>query len=150
MGPDSLIRDEARDAPAARSGLRYLTGFGNEHASEAVPGALPAGRNAPLPPRGLYAEQLSGTAFTAPRAQNRDLALPHPALGDHPPYRRIDNGLRARPRDAGADAQPAALEPAAGARRPDRFRRRARHARQRRRCQRASGVAIHSTGANRP
>ncbi|WP_019544047.1 homogentisate 1,2-dioxygenase [Streptomyces sulphureus] len=50
----------------------YLTGFGNEHSSEAVPGALPTGRNSPQrAPLGLYAEQLSGTAFTEPRAQNR-------------------------------------------------------------------------------
>ena len=49
-----------------------LTGFGNEFASEAVAGALPQGRNSPQRvPFGLYAEQLSGTAFTAPRAHNR-------------------------------------------------------------------------------
>lgn len=49
-----------------------LTGFGNEFASEAVAGALPQGRNSPQRvPFGLYAEQLSGTAFTAPRANNR-------------------------------------------------------------------------------
>ncbi|MBZ6378816.1 homogentisate 1,2-dioxygenase [Pacificimonas flava] len=54
------------------SGLSYLTGFGNEFASEAVPGALPVGRNSPQQaPFGLYAEQLSGTAFTAPRSENR-------------------------------------------------------------------------------
>ena len=50
----------------------YLSGFGNEFATEAVAGALPVGRNSPQrAPLGLYAEQLSGTAFTAPRAQNR-------------------------------------------------------------------------------
>jgi homogentisate 1,2-dioxygenase len=50
----------------------YLTGFGNEHSSEALPGALPIGQNSPQKvPYGLYAEQLSGTAFTAPRAANR-------------------------------------------------------------------------------
>lgn len=49
-----------------------LTGFGNHHASEAVPGALPLGRNSPQKvPFGLYAEQLSATAFTAPRHDNR-------------------------------------------------------------------------------
>jgi hypothetical protein len=49
--------------------LRYLTGFGNEHATEALPGALPEGQNAPQrPPLGLYTEQISGTPFTAPRA----------------------------------------------------------------------------------
>ena len=55
-----------------RRRLRYLSGFGNEFASEAVPGALPQGQNSPQrPPLGLYAEQLSGTPFTAPRAENR-------------------------------------------------------------------------------
>jgi homogentisate 1,2-dioxygenase len=50
----------------------YQTGFGNEFASEALPGALPSHRNSPQHvPYGLYAEQLSGTAFTAPRAHNR-------------------------------------------------------------------------------
>ncbi|WP_206245519.1 homogentisate 1,2-dioxygenase [Novosphingobium terrae] len=49
-----------------------MTGFGNHVASEAVAGALPVGRNSPQKvPYGLYAEQLSGTAFTAPRAENR-------------------------------------------------------------------------------
>ena len=49
-----------------------LTGFGNHFATEAVAGALPIGRNSPQRPAfGLYTEQLSGTAFTAPRADNR-------------------------------------------------------------------------------
>jgi homogentisate 1,2-dioxygenase len=49
-----------------------LTGFGSHFESEAVPGALPVGRNSPQRPAlGLYAEQISGTAFTAPRAENR-------------------------------------------------------------------------------
>ena len=49
-----------------------LAGFGNQFASEAVPGALPQGRNSPQKaPRGLYAELVSGSAFTAPRAENR-------------------------------------------------------------------------------
>ncbi|MBL6750564.1 MAG: homogentisate 1,2-dioxygenase [Nevskia sp.] len=50
----------------------YQTGFGSEFASEALPGALPAGRNSPQRcPYGLYNEQLSGSAFTAPRHANR-------------------------------------------------------------------------------
>jgi len=54
------------------SGLQYQSGFGNEFATEAVPGTLPAGRNSPQSvAHGLYAEQLSGTAFTAPRHANR-------------------------------------------------------------------------------
>jgi len=50
----------------------YQSGFGNEFATEAVPGALPVGQNAPQEhPLGLYTEQFSGTPFTAPRALNR-------------------------------------------------------------------------------
>ena len=49
----------------------YMTGFGNEFATEAIPGALPVGRNSPQRvAHGLYAEQLTGTAFTAPRHAN--------------------------------------------------------------------------------
>ncbi|NYT64180.1 homogentisate 1,2-dioxygenase [Alcaligenaceae bacterium] len=52
--------------------LGYQTGFGNNCATEALPNALPAGRNSPqVCPYGLYAEQLSGTAFTVPRAEAR-------------------------------------------------------------------------------
>lgn len=50
----------------------YNTGFGNEFATEALPGALPVGRNSPQKVAyGLYAEQVSGTPFTAPRTENR-------------------------------------------------------------------------------
>lgn len=50
----------------------YQSGFGNEFASEAIPGTLPPGRNSPQRvAHGLYAEQINGTAFTAPRHQNR-------------------------------------------------------------------------------
>ena len=46
-----------------------MTGFGNHFATEAVPGALPVGRNSPQhAPYGLYVEQLSGTPVTAPPA----------------------------------------------------------------------------------
>ena len=60
-----------------------------------MPGALPAGQNAPqTPPRGLYTEQLSGTPFTAPRAENRRswLYRIRPSAM-HQPFRRIDDGL---------------------------------------------------------
>ena len=51
--------------------LRYQSGFGNQFASEAVAGALPVGRNSPQRvAHGLYAELLSGSAFTAPRQTN--------------------------------------------------------------------------------
>jgi homogentisate 1,2-dioxygenase len=69
--------------------LEYLSGFGNEHATEAVAGALPVGQNSPQrAPYGLYAEQLSGTAFTAPRRENRRswLYRLRPTAA-HPPFR---------------------------------------------------------------
>lgn len=50
----------------------YMSGFGNGFETEALPGALPVGRNSPQKcPYGLYAEQLSGSPFTAPRATNK-------------------------------------------------------------------------------
>lgn len=53
-------------------GNGYMSGFGNEFATEAVLGTLPIGRNSPQQvAHGLYAEQLTGTAFTAPRHANR-------------------------------------------------------------------------------
>ena len=50
---------------------RNLSGFGSHHSSEALPNSLPVGQNSPqVCPYGLYAEQLSGSAFTAPRDKN--------------------------------------------------------------------------------
>ena len=81
------------------SELTYLSGFGNEFATEAVQGALPVGRNSPQRvAHGLYAEQLSGTAFTAPRSHNRRswLYRIRPAAV-HRPFAEIDMGrLRSR------------------------------------------------------
>src|ERR1700680_2737372 len=82
-------------APRAEQsvGLSYQSGFGNEFATEALTGALPAGQNSPQrPPYGLYAEQLSGTAFTAPRGANRRswLYRIRPAVM-HQPFRKLDN-----------------------------------------------------------
>ncbi|HZS69508.1 MAG TPA: homogentisate 1,2-dioxygenase [Burkholderiales bacterium] len=92
-----IVTSPARTAPAdaARPVLEYQSGFGNLHSSEAVPGALPQGQNSPQrPPRGLYAEVLSGTAFTAPRAENLSswLYRLRPSAM-HAPYRRMSNGL---------------------------------------------------------
>ena len=70
----------------------YMSGFANEFATEALPGALPVGRNSPQrAPYGLYAEQVSGTAFTAPRAHNRRswLYRIRPAAM-HKPFVRIE------------------------------------------------------------
>jgi homogentisate 1,2-dioxygenase len=83
-----IPRDDALDA------LQYLSGFGNEFATEALPGALPAGQNSPQrAPYGLYAEQMSGTAFTAPRGANRRswMYRIRPAAV-HEPFRARGNG----------------------------------------------------------
>ena len=66
-----------------------LTGFANHFATEAVPGALPLGRNAPQKNAyGLYTEQLSGTAFTVPRAEQRRSWLYRlRPTANHPAYR---------------------------------------------------------------
>nr|AAG17116.1 homogentisate 1,2-dioxygenase [Danio rerio] len=56
------------------AGLKYMSGFGNEFSSEdpRCPGSLPEGQNNPqVCPYGLYAEQLSGSAFTCPRSSNK-------------------------------------------------------------------------------
>lgn len=78
----------------------YLSGFGNQHQSEALDGALPRGQNSPQrAPHGLYAEQLSATAFTEPREVNRRTwtyrIRPSAA---HPRYHPIDHPtLRSAP-----------------------------------------------------
>jgi len=49
----------------------YMPGFGNDFETETLAGALPQGMNSPQRPAyGLYAEQLSGSPFTAPRGTN--------------------------------------------------------------------------------
>ena len=83
--------------PGAKDGvaLDYQSGFGSELATEALPGALPQGQNSPQKaPYDLYAEQLSGTAFTAPRHANRRswLYRLRPALA-HGPFRPREHGL---------------------------------------------------------
>jgi homogentisate 1,2-dioxygenase len=83
----------ATTAKAERS--KYNSGFGSEFATEALPGALPVGQNSPQKcPYGLYAEQMSGTPFTAPRATNRRAwAYRIRPSVMHKPYRQIDRGL---------------------------------------------------------
>ncbi|AIY40439.1 Homogentisate 1,2-dioxygenase [Collimonas arenae] len=105
-------------------GLHYQSGFCNDFATEALPGALPATQNSPQKaPYGLYAEQLSGTAFTAPRAHNRRSWLYRIRPGamhhafeklDQPllasgPFNQVDtppNQLRWNPQPIPADDQP--------------------------------------------
>lgn len=75
--------------------IEYQSGFGNEFSSEAVVGALPIGQNAPQKhPLGLYTEQFSGTAFTAPRAVNRRTWTYRirPSVTHHP-YQEIPSRL---------------------------------------------------------
>lgn len=75
--------------------FKYLSGFNNHHETEALPGALPKGRNTPQKvAHGLYAEQLSGTAFTMARDHNRRswLYRKRPSVA-HSPY----SGAKASP-----------------------------------------------------
>ncbi len=70
MTDHNVIPMPQRDARGDSAG--YMSGFGNHFATEAVPGTLPEGQNSPQrAAHGLYAEQISGTAFTAPRSENR-------------------------------------------------------------------------------
>lgn len=74
---------------------KYQSGFGNTFASEAMRGALPIGQNSPQrPPKGLFPEVLSGTAFTAPRAENQSTWLYklRPSAMQ-PPFKRVNTGL---------------------------------------------------------
>ncbi len=74
---------------------QYQSGFGNEFSSEALPGVLPVGQNSPQKVAyGLYAEQLSGTAFTAPRAENKRSWLYRIRPGAmHQPFVEVASGL---------------------------------------------------------
>lgn len=85
----------------------YVPSLGAHHQTEAIPGAIPIGRNSPQKPAfGLYAEQLSGTAFTAPRAENRRswLYRLRPSA-EHPPYARYEGAPQFAP---GTDKAPLA------------------------------------------
>src|SRR5690606_40452799 len=58
-------------ATETANSLKYMPGFGNDFETESLPGALPQGQNSPQKCEyGLYAEQLSGSPFTAPRGTN--------------------------------------------------------------------------------
>ncbi|MGE0211790.1 MAG: homogentisate 1,2-dioxygenase [Parvibaculaceae bacterium] len=90
----------ARPAPgpgaAAALVPGYMSGFGNSFETEALPGALPVGRNSPQKVGyGLYAEQLSGSPFTAPRHSNERswLYRIRPSVKHSVKFRPVDNGL---------------------------------------------------------
>jgi homogentisate 1,2-dioxygenase len=89
-----LTTADRRPVHSAEPEPGLQSGFGNEFSTEALPGALPKGRNSPQRcPYGLYAEQLSSTAFTAPRHANRRTWLYRirPAAM-HPPFARMNDG----------------------------------------------------------
>jgi homogentisate 1,2-dioxygenase len=74
----------------------YMSGFGNGFETEALPGALPIGRNSPQKcPYGLYAEQLSGSPFTAPRTTNERswLYRIRPTVSHWGQFQTVDIGL---------------------------------------------------------
>ena len=83
-------------ASVAAANANYMSGFGNGFETEALPGALPVGRNSPQQcPYGLYAEQLSGSPFTAPRTTNERswLYRIRPTVAHWGRFRKADTGL---------------------------------------------------------
>jgi homogentisate 1,2-dioxygenase len=98
--PHAPLRDKADRAGGARttleSDLAYMSGFGNSFETEAIQGALPVGRNSPQKcPFGLYAEQLSGSAFTAPNGKNERswLYRIRPSVQHARHFAPVDRGL---------------------------------------------------------
>lgn len=88
------VRGDATAPSAVRTG--YMSGFGNGFETEALPGALPAGRNSPQRcAYGLYAEQLSGSPFTAPRRANERswLYRIRPTIAHWGEFQKADIGL---------------------------------------------------------
>ena len=88
--PDVVSRGSANITPG------YMSGFGNSFETEALPGALPRGRNSPQRCAfGLYAEQLSGSPFTAPRGSNERSWLYRiwPSVRHSGRFGKVDAGL---------------------------------------------------------
>ncbi|MFE7750475.1 homogentisate 1,2-dioxygenase [Streptomyces sp. NPDC057428] len=105
---EAAVRERARKRAAS---LTYSTGFGNEHSSEALAGALPVGRNSPhLPPHGLYTELLSETAFTETRPNTRRTWMYRirPSVV-RPRQERMDNGTLLTPPFVNAPVDPHSL-----------------------------------------
>jgi len=94
------------------AGFSYQSGFGNGFETEALPGALPVGRNSPQRcAYGLYAEQLSGSPFTAPRASNERSWLYRilPTVANWGNFAKADVPLWRTAPCAGIDMPPAPL-----------------------------------------
>jgi homogentisate 1,2-dioxygenase len=107
------MNTHAKPQTLARAGhlsvadTRYMSGFGNSFETETLPGALPIGRNSPQKPAyGLYAEQLSGSPFTAPQATNQRswLYRINPSVKHTRRFRKISRG---NIRSAGLDREEA-------------------------------------------
>jgi homogentisate 1,2-dioxygenase len=96
--PKVLAKQFAEPLPASPLGVTpgYMSGFGNSFETEALAGALPVGRNSPQKCRyGLYAEQLSGSPFTAPRSSNERswLYRIRPSVRHSGRFKKVDAGL---------------------------------------------------------
>jgi homogentisate 1,2-dioxygenase len=92
----SIHPDGAFNGTADTRRPAYMPGFGNGFETEALQGALPVGRNSPQRcAYGLYAEQLSGSPFTAPRASNERswLYRIRPTVGHWGAFRPMEAGL---------------------------------------------------------
>ena len=84
------------DSQGSRMQNGYMSGFGNSFETEALPGALPIGRNSPQKVNyGLYAEQLSGSPFTAPQASNQRswLYRVRPTVRHTERFESVEHGL---------------------------------------------------------
>src|ERR1700680_396474 len=95
ISPATVGQPDARERPRSAIAAGYMSGFGNSFETEALPGALPLGRNSPQKVSyGLYAEQLSGSPFTAPQAANQRTWMYRirPTVRHTGRFRRIDKG----------------------------------------------------------
>jgi homogentisate 1,2-dioxygenase len=95
MNTHAKPQNIARAGHLAVTDQLYMSGFGNSFETETLPGALPVGRNSPQRPAyGLYAEQLSGSPFTAPQATNQRswLYRINPSVKHTRRFRKTDRG----------------------------------------------------------
>src|SRR5215471_8400048 len=96
MADGSKIANAASAQWTQATPAGYMPGFGNDFETEALPGALPTGQNSPQRTAyGLYAEQLSGSPFTAPRGTNERswLYRIRPSVQHTGRFTKVDAGL---------------------------------------------------------